>query len=221
MSAGDQIKPAMEWRQSLAEEIANSVSHGAGVIGAAVGAPFLLQAAVERGSNAFTVGTIVFTVTMLLLYLNSAVYHSWPRTPFKGVLQKLDHSAIFLLIAGSYTPFALGPLRGPWGWGVLIVIWTMAAIGVALKTVKGAMHRPRLAVTLYLVMGWMVLLVLRPLAMAIDGATMFWLVAGGVVYTSGVFFFLNDHKRYCHFIWHLFVLGGTCCHYFAVLSYAT
>ncbi|MGI8819798.1 MAG: PAQR family membrane homeostasis protein TrhA [Chthoniobacterales bacterium] len=208
------------WRQSPGEELANSISHAAGLLGAAVGAPVLLEAAVARGSAAFTIGAAVFAATMVLLYLGSAVYHFWPRTPFKSLLQKLDHSAIFLLIAGTYTPFALGPLRGPWGWAVLATVWTMAACGVILKTVKGPAHRPRLAVTLYLVMGWMVLLVIRPLALAIDLKTLLWLIAGGLVYTSGVFFFVNDHKRYCHFVWHLFVLGGTVCHYFAVLSYA-
>ncbi len=213
------MQPA-QWSQSRGEEIANSLSHAAGLLGALIGAPILLRAAVERGSTGFVIGSAVFAATTALLYTGSAVYHFWPHTPFKAVLQKLDHSAIFLLIAGTYTPLALGPLRGPWGWSVLGVVWTMAALGVLLKTVKGAAHRPRLAVALYLVMGWMVLLVIRPLALAVEGRTLLWLVAGGVVYTSGVFFFLHDHRRYCHFIWHLFVLGGTTCHYFAVLSYA-
>ncbi|MEP6956635.1 MAG: hemolysin III family protein [Chthoniobacterales bacterium] len=208
------------WRQSRGEELANSVSHAAGLLGATLGAPILVKAAVLRGSTAFTIGTTIFAATMVLLYLGSAVYHFWPRTPFKSLLQKLDHSAIFLLIAGTYTPFALGPLRGPWGWSILSIIWGMALFGVLLKTVKGAAHRPRLAVALYLVMGWMVLLVLRPLATVLDWSTLSWLIGGGLVYTSGVYFFMNDHKRYCHFVWHLFVLGGTTCHYFAVLSYA-
>lgn len=209
-----------QWSQSRGEEIANSVSHAAGLVGAIIGAPVLLRAAVERGSTAFVIGSAVFAATSALLYAGSAVYHFWPHTPFKAFLQKLDHSAIFLLIAGTYTPLALGPLRGPWGWSVLAVVWTMAALGVLLKTVKGVAHRPRLAVGLYLVMGWMVLLVFRPLAMAVEWRTLLWLIAGGVVYTSGVFFFLHDHRRYCHSVWHLFVLGGTTCHYFAVLSYA-
>ncbi len=220
MKIAEELEAVARWRQSHGEELANSLSHGVGFLGAAVGAPILLNAAVGHGNTAFIIGTAIFVFTMVLLYFGSAVYHSWPRTPFKGVLQKLDHSAIFLLIAGTYTPFALGPLRGPWGWTILVVIWALAAFGVSLKTIKGAAHRPRLAVGLYLVMGWLVVLVMRPLTQAVDWWTLFWLIAGGLVYTSGVFFFLNDHKRYCHFVWHLFVLGGTCCHYFAVLSYA-
>jgi hemolysin III len=158
---------------------------------------------------------------MVFLYLGSAVYHVWPRTRFKGALQVVDHSAIFLLIAGTYTPLALGPLHGRWGWTILVIVWTLAIFGVFLKTTKGAEHRPRLAVALYLGMGWLVVFAIRPLALAVSLSTLIWLVAGGLVYTAGVLFFINDHKRYRHFIWHLFVLGGTCCHYFAVLTYAT
>ena len=208
------------WKQSRGEEIANSISHAVGVIGAAIGAPILLRAAATRESTPFLLGTIIFVATMLLLYVGSAVYHSWPRTRLKGALQVIDHSAIFLLIAGTYTPFTLGPLRGPWGWTVLGLIWVLALFGVMLKTLKGADHRPRLAVSLYLGMGWLVLVVIRPLAEAVPLSSLIWLIAGGIVYTAGVIFFINDHRRYCHFIWHLFVLAGTGCHFFAVLSYA-
>ncbi len=221
MHLADELRASARWTQSHDEEIANGVSHGLGVIGAAIGAPFLLRAAVERGSRPFLVGTIVFVATMLILYLGSAVYHSWPRTRFKGVLQTIDHSAIFLLIAGTYTPFTLGPLLGPWGWTVLPIVWLLALSGVLLKLVKGAAHRPRLAVGLYLGMSWLVLIIIRPLAHAVPLSTLLWLLGGGVVYTAGVIFFIHDHKRYCHFVWHLFVLGGTGCHYFAVLSYAS
>jgi len=220
MSVGGEVRAAARWTQSHGEEVANSISHGLGCIGAAVGAPILLDAAWQRGSAPFFIGSAIFATTMVLLYLGSAVYHLWPRTPFKGALQTLDHSAIFLLIAGTYTPFGLGPLHGPWGWGLLIIVWAMACFGIFVKTTKGVSHRPRLAVSLYLAMGWLVVLVLRPLAMAVSVPTLVWLIAGGIVYTSGVLFFINDHKRYCHFIWHLFVLGGTACHYFAVLTYA-
>jgi hemolysin III len=163
---------------------------------------------------------VIFAVTTLLLYLASTVYHSWPRTPFKGALQTIDHAAIFLLIAGTYTPFALGPLHGPRGWSILAIVWALAVFGVVLKTTRGAAHRPRLAVALYLGMGWLVLIVIKPLALAVPVATLIWLIIGGLVYTAGVGFFINDRKRYCHTVWHLFVLGGTSCHYFAVLTYA-
>jgi hemolysin III len=221
MTLGEKLSARFGWAQSPGEDIANSLSHAGGLLAAALGTPLLLEAAWMRGSLAFFIGSAVFAATVLLLYLGSTVYHVWPRTRFKCVLQVIDHSAIFLLIAGTYTPFALGPLQGPWRWGVLVVIWGFALFGVAMKARKGVRHRPRLAIGLYLAMGWLVLFVIRPLAVAVPTETLLWLAAGGVVYTAGVVFFVNDHKRYCHFIWHLFVLGGTCCHYLAVLSYAS
>jgi hemolysin III len=220
MNVTDRTHPQTRWRQSLGEEIANGASHGVGLLAAAIGTPILLEAAWERGSISFIVGTAIFAATMLLLYLGSAVYHVWPRSPVKGALQVIDHSAIFFLIAGTYTPFALGPLRGMIGSLVLVLVWTLALLGVLMKTLKGVAHRPRFAVALYLGMGWLCLLIIRPLALAVPLATIVWIIAGGVVYTAGVVFFINDHKRYCHFVWHLFVLGGTSCHYFAVLTYA-
>lgn len=220
MSLADKLHLDARWKQSLGEEIANGASHGVGLLAAAIGAPILLDAASEHGSTSFLIGTAIFAATMVLLYLGSAMYHVWPRTRFKAALQVVDHAAIYLLIAGTYTPFALGPLRDSWGWLVLVIVWSLAIAGVVMKTVRGPLHRPRLATALYLAMGWLVLVIIRPLAMSVPLSTMIWLAAGGVVYTSGVVFFINDHKRYCHFVWHLFVLGGTACHYCAVLSYA-
>lgn len=221
MGLTDEVRAATRWRQSHGEELANGITHGLGLIAAAIGAPFLLRAAASHASTPFLIGTIVFVGTMLFLYLGSAVYHSWPRTPFKAALQVVDHSAIFLLIAGTYTPFTLGPLRGPWGWTMLGIVWALALYGVILKASKGAEHRPRLAVALYLAMGWLVLFVIRPIAHAVPTASLLWLIGGGVVYTLGVIFFVNDRKRYWHSVWHLFVLGGTGCHYFAILTCAT
>lgn len=221
MSLAGTLRKEMNWSQSNGEEVANSVSHGLGFLAAAIGSPILLEAAWLRGSMPFLIGSCVFAGTMVLLYLGSTAYHLWPRTRFKSALQVIDHSAIFLLIAGTYTPFTLGPLHGPIGWTMLTVVWALAAFGVILKTRKGAYHWPRGAIGLYLGMGWLIVFAIRPLASAIPRASLLWLVAGGVIYTAGVVFFLNDHKRYRHFVWHLFVLGGTSCHYFAVLSYAT
>ena len=218
MEVVDQL--AARWKQSKGEEIANTISHGAGLLAAAIGTPILLESASERGSVPFLIGTWIFVGTMLLLYLGSTVYHLWPRTRLKGALQVIDHSAIFLMIAGTYTPFTLGPLHGPHGWTVLALVWALAACGVMLKVLKGVLHRPRLAVFLYLGMGWLVLLILRPLAMTLPRDSLVWLAVGGLVYTAGVIFFVTDHRRYHHFVWHLFVLGGTSCHYFAVLAYA-
>lgn len=209
------------WNQSASEELANSISHGVGLFAAAIGTPILLTAAWARGSVPFTIGAAVFAATMLLLYLGSTLYHAWPQTSFKGALQTIDHSSIFLLIAGTYTPFTLGPLYGRAGWTILALIWPLALFGVLLKWRRGVLHRPRLALALYLGMGWLILFAIRPLALAVPGWTLFWLVAGGVAYTAGVIFFVREHVRYNHFIWHLFVLSGTACHYLAVLSYAT
>lgn len=208
------------WKQTRGEEIANALSHGAGLLAVAMGTPVLLWFAYQRGNTPFLVGSAIFAVTMLLLYLGSTAYHSWPRTRFKAVLQVIDHSAIFLLIAGTYTPFALGPLNGPRGWAILGCIWLAAIAGVLLKVMKGVYHRPRVAVALYLGMGWLVLLVIRPLARALPHESMWWLAGGGLFYTFGVYFFVRDRERYRHFIWHLFVLGGTASHYLAVLTYA-
>ena len=217
----DELRETVKWTQSVGEEWANSISHGLGLLGAVVGTPFLLLEAMDHGSTHFVVGAAVFAATMLLLYLGSTVYHAWPQTPMKRALQVVDHSAIFLLIAGTYTPFALGPLRGPWGWGILVLVWLLAACGVLLKMTKGVHHKPRFMICLYLGMGWLVLLVIEPLARAVPPATIWWLGAGGVAYTAGIIFFVREHARYNHFIWHLFVLGGTLCHYVAVLTYAS
>jgi len=130
----------------------------------------------------------------------------------------LDHSAIFLLIAGTYTPFTLGPLRGLWGSSILTVVWALAIFGVILKATRGASRHPKLGMTLYLGTGWLALIAVRPMMLAIPFAALFWLVAGGVAYTTGVVFFVNQRLRYSHFIWHLFVLAGSSCHFLAVLS---
>lgn len=215
------IRHEPKWNQSAGEELANSISHAAGLVGAATGTPLLLLAAWENHSASFMVGASVFAATMVLLYLGSTLYHAWPQTPFKCALQLVDHSAIFLLIAGTYTPFTLGPLRGPWGWTILALIWLLAVCGVMLKMIRGPLHRPRFAIALYLAMGWLIVVAIRPLALAVPASTLFWLVAGGITYTAGVVFFVREHVRYNHFVWHLFVLGGTLCHYLAVFTYAT
>lgn len=221
MELPDGVRHPIKWTQSHGEEIANSISHGLGFVGAIVGAPILLIAATERGSTHFTAGAVVFAATMLLLYLGSTLYHAWPQTRFKAFLQVVDHSAIFLLIAGTYTPFALGPLRGAIGWTVLVVVWALAFAGVLMKATKGVLHRPKFMLCLYLGMGWLVLAIIRPLAMAVPTSTIIWLCLGGIVYTAGIIFFVREHVRYNHFVWHLFVLGGTLCHYVAVFTYAT
>jgi hemolysin III len=220
MNVIDETLAPSIWRRSGSEELANSVSHGIGLVAALIGTPFLLQAALQCGSPGFFIGTIVFTATMLLLYLGSTLYHAWPPTRAKSVLQMLDHSAIFLLIAGTYTPFALGPLRDASGLTMLVVVWVLAIFGVLMKAMRGPSRHRKLAMSLYLGTGWLGLVVVRPLALAIPLSALLWLIAGGIAYTAGVFFFVNERLRYGHFIWHLFVLAGTGCHFVAVLTCA-
>src|SRR5438270_10220761 len=218
MNVVDEPLTLPKWTQSTGEELANSISHGIGVVGALIGTPVLLLAAFHHGSISFLIGTVVFTVTMLVLYLGSLLYHAWPQTPAKSILQVLDHSAIFLLIAGTYTPFALGPLRGVWGWIMLGLIWALAIFGIIMKATRGTSRHPKLGLSLYLGMGWLPLIVIGPLALAIPPSALFWLVAGGIAYTTGVLFFVSNRLRYAHLVWHLFVLGGTSCHFLALLG---
>ena len=209
-----------KWDQSLGEELANSISHGFGLLAGLIGAPILVLAAWRGGDPYFFIGAAVFSAAMLLVYLGSTLYHAWPRGTIKSVFQVIDHSAIFLLIAGTYTPFTLGPLRGAWGWAMLGLVWALAIFGVILKSVHGTERRKKLSLTLYLGMGWLILVAFRPVLLHVPLPSLAWLVAGGIAYTAGVFFFINERRRFTHFVWHLFVLLGTTCHFFAIFSCA-
>jgi hemolysin III len=221
MDVVEELWSLPRWTQSRGEELANTISHGIGFVAALIGTPVLLLAARNAGGAGFFVGTIIFAVTMLVLYLGSTLYHAWPQTPAKCVLQVLDHSAIFLLIAGTYAPFMLGPLRGVWGWTILGLIWAVAIFGIIMKATRGTSRYPKLGLSLYLGMGWLPLIAIGPLAWAIPVPALFWLLAGGVAYTTGVLFFVNDRLRYAHSVWHLFVLAGTSCHFLALLGCTT
>lgn len=206
--------------QSQGEEIANSISHGIGLAAALIGTPFLIKQAARHGDVGFVVGTSLFSATAIFLYLASTLYHALPVGKTKRVFRILEHSAIFLLIAGTYTPFTLGVLHGSWGWILLTTIWTLAAAGVVLKVFYGTSF-PILSTALYLLMGWLVVIAINPLVAKVPIPGLLWLIAGGLSYTIGVIFFAIDSRlRYAHLIWHLFVLAGTTCHYFAVLWYA-
>jgi hemolysin III len=209
------------WTQSRGEELANSISHAVGLVGAIIGTPILLLTAFRHANIFFLVGTAIFTATMLLVYFGSMLYHAWPQTPMKSFLQLMDHSAIFLLIAGTYTPFALGPLREVGGLAMLCVVWTLALFGVVMKATRGVLRHRKLAMTLYLGTGWLGVIFIRPLALAVPWSAVLWLVVGGIAYTAGTLFFANERLRYAHFVWHLFVLAGTGCHFTAVLICAT
>lgn len=206
--------------QSRGEEIANSISHGLPLIAALVGAPFLIAHSARHADAAFIVGASLFSATVILLYLASTLYHALPAGRGKRVFRVIDHAAIFLLIAGTYTPFTLGVLRGAWGWTLFGLVWGLAMLGVALKAFGRASH-PVVSTGLYLAMGWIVVIAADPLLASISTAGLLWLVAGGLFYTAGVVFFALDSRlRFGHTIWHLFVAAGTASHYFAVLWHA-
>lgn len=208
-----------ERHQSLGEEIANSVSHGVALLAALAAVPFLIVSA-SKASAASLVGASVFGATMVLLYFSSTLYHALPPGRAKRVSLKLDYSAIYLFIAGSYTPFALGALGGPWGWTLFGLVWGLAAIGIALKAFDRLSH-PWASTGLYLAMGWMVLIAAVPMLERVPLPGLLWLVAGGLAYTLGVVFFVLDHKvRYAHAIWHTFVATGTGLHFVAIMGYA-
>jgi hemolysin III len=204
---------------SLGEEIANSVSHGIGFLAAVAAAPVLVFSAVHSGVTARIVGASVFAVTMVLLYLISTLYHALPRNRAKRVFRILDHAAIFLMIAGTYTPFTLGVLRGTWGWMLFGLVWSLALAGVV-HTAVGGVRYPKLSTCLYLAMGWLILIAVKPLWLRVPTWGLLWLLAGGIAYTAGVAFYAAKRVRYSHFVWHLFVIAGTACHFIAVLRYA-
>jgi hemolysin III len=204
--------------QSLGEEIANSVSHGIGFLAVLAVTPVLILAALPHGAGQI-VGVSVFAATMAAVYLTSTLYHAVPHPRVKRVFRILDHGAIFLLIAGSYTPFTLGVLRGGWGWTLFGAIWGLALAGVIFRAFAGFRY-PKVSTALYLAMGWLALIAVQPLWQRMPRAGLLWLLAGGLAYTGGVGFYTAKRLRYSHFIWHLCVLIGTACHFVAVIRYA-
>lgn len=202
------------------EELANALTHGLGLVAAIAGAPMLIIAAVRLGQTASIVGASIFAATMILMYLSSTLYHAFPHGNWKRIFHKLDHTAIYLLIAGTYTPFTLGIMRGQLGWTIFGAIWALASIGIVLKLFN-RLSNPWLSVGLYLLMGWLVVFAAGPLMAKMPVNGLLWLAGGGVAYTLGVIFFALDARiRFGHAIWHLFVMAGTACHFFAVLYYA-
>ena len=212
-------RPVGERRLSLGEEIANSVTHGVGALASVAALPILVVVAVSRGDPWQVVGGAIFGATLIMLYVASTLYHALPHPRAKRVFRVLDHSAIYLLIAGTYTPFALGALRGPWGWALLGAVWTLAALGITAKATLG-FRFPRLSTAVYVAMGWLALIAVQPLLARVGVAGLMWLLAGGLCYTAGVVFFAWERLRYGHMVWHLFVAAGSVCHFFAVLWYA-
>jgi hemolysin III len=206
--------------QSFGEEIANSVSHGVGLVATLVAVPFLILAAVDGGEAAAIVGVSIFGVTLVLVFLTSTIYHAVSHTGAKPVLRIIDHVAIYLLIAGTYTPLTLGVLRAGWGWTLFGIVWALGLAGVMLKLLGGVRY-PRLSVGLYIAMGWLVVIAVKPLYDSLPVGGLLWLLAGGVAYTGGVVFYVADGTRYAHLAWHLCVIAGATCHFIVVLKYAT
>ncbi len=204
---------------SVGEEIANAITHGVGLIASIAGLPILILVAARADAWA-VVGFSIFGAMLILLYAASTLYHAMPAAGrAKRVFRVLDHSAIFLLIAGTYTPFTLGPLRGAWGWSLLGSVWLLAVFGITLKATVGFRY-PRLSTAVYIGMGWLVLIAIRPLVMHVGAPGLAWLLGGGLLYTGGVVFYAWGRLRYAHAVWHLFVTAGSVCHYVAVLRYA-
>lgn len=207
-----------EVRYSVGEEIANSVTHGLGALLSLAGLIVLLVVARNSGDAWHLATCSIFGVTLILSYLTSTLYHSLPGPRTKELLRRLDHSAIFLLIAGTYTPFMLVNLRGPWGWSLFGAVWGIAVAGVLLKTLAFR-HFRRLSVALYLLMGWIVVIAIKPLVASLDAGGWQLLLYGGLAYTTGVIFYGWKTLPYNHAVWHLFVLAGSSLHFFAVLFY--
>lgn len=207
--------------QTLGEEIANALSHGTGFLLAVASLPILVHQTALKGDAMNVVGASLFSGTAIVLYLVSTLYHALPRGRAKAWFNRFDHASIYLFIAGSYMPFVFGVLRGTWGWSLFAVVWAAAALGVAAKLFDRLKH-PLWSTGLYVAMGWAALVAVAPLVESMSPSGLAWLVVGGLSYTAGAVVFLCDAKwRYGHFVWHLFVLGGSTCHFFAALWHAS
>ena len=210
------MKDAVTVRYSFGEEVANSVTHGVGWLLSVCGLAILVTLAATTGGALRVVSCAVFGATLVLLYAASTLYHALPSERAKHVFRVLDHSTIFLLIAGTYTPLSLVAVGGPWGWSLFGAIWALAAFGVLLNTVAHGRWR-WLSITLYVVMGWLVVVAIKPLVAAIEPGALVMIVAGGLAYTLGLVFYGWNRLPYNHAVWHLFVLTGSVLHYLAIL----
>ncbi len=202
---------------TLGEEIVNSVTHAIGALLSVAGLVLLIVLSIKQGTVWHIVGSAVFGSSLILLYTVSAFYHSVTNPRIKSLFARLDHVAIFLLIGGSYTPFLLTTLRGPLGWSLFGVIWTLAFMGMIIRSIFLGRFR-KLMVVLYLLMGWLIVVAIVPLTRALPFMSTVFLVAGGCCYTFGVAFYMRRQMKYSHGIWHLFVLAGSCFHFFSVLN---
>jgi hemolysin III len=204
--------------QTMGEEIANAVTHGIGALLSVAGLAVMVSYATTLGDAYRIVGAAVFGITMVLLYLASTIYHSVHGAQIKPLLRKIDHASIYLLIAGTYTPFTLVSLPGAWGWSLFGIVWGLAVFGVAFKLLF--IHKFEFAsVLVYLLMGWLGAVAVKPIIANLSTDGLVWVAAGGLFYTGGVLFYMWRRLPYHHAIWHCFVMGGTFCHFFAVHMY--
>ena len=203
---------------SMAEEIANSITHGIGMVLAIAALGILTAFASIYGNVWHIVSVSIYATTLVLLYTASTLYHSIQKPRVKSILQVLDHSAIYLLIAGTYTPFTLVSLRGPWGWWLFGVIWGLAALGLVFQ-LSMLKRWQALSLGLYIGMGWVVVVAIKPLIVSVATGGIVFLVLGGLAYTTGILFYCWKTLKYHHAIWHLFVLAGSILHFFSILFY--
>jgi hemolysin III len=204
-------------KQSLGEEIANAITHGTGV-GLSIAALIILVVFAAKQSDTWKVVSFsIYGATMIILYLSSTLYHSFPQPNVKRFFRILDHTSIFLLIAGTYTPVTIGTMRGGWGWTLFGIIWGLTIIGINLEIF--AMRKLRyLSVIVYILMGWMIVIAIKPLLNVVPPSFLRWMLYGGLAYTLGVIFYVAKKMPYHHSVWHLFVLGGSICHFVGMLQ---
>ena len=205
-------------RYSLLEEILNSVTHGAGVLFSIAGLVLLIVLSSIYGQTTHIVSCTIYGITLVLLYTASTLYHGFQKPDIKYVFKIIDHSCIYILIAGTYTPFMLVTVRGTLGWTIFGIVWGLTILGIVFKAFF--INRFRIVSTIaYILMGWLVILAIKPLFQALPGGGIFWLVSGGLAYTLGTIFYAWKKLPFNHAIWHLFVLAGSVCHFFAIMFY--
>jgi hemolysin III len=205
-------------RYSIGEEIAHAATHGVGILLSIAGLAVLVAFSSLNGNAWHIASTSIYGATLILLYTASSLYHGVPYSKAKRILRRLDHAAIFLLIAGTYTPFTLVSLHGPWGWTLFGLVWGIAITGVLLELVSSKRYK-RLSITLYIGLGWLILVAIKPMLASVETGGLILLLAGGLCYSLGVFFYVWKKLAYHHAIWHLFVLVGSTLHFFSVLFY--
>ena len=203
---------------SVSEEWLNCAVHVVGIVASLVALPVLVTTALRTGDPWLLVGGLTFGLSALLMFSTSSLYHAAKNPETRLRLRRVDHAAIYLLIAGTYTPFTLGALRGSWGWSLAAIIWTLALLGIIFKTTSLGFRFHRTSVALYVAMGWLAVVAAKPMMQHLSTFELGWLVAGGLCYTLGVAFYLWKSRPYTHAIWHVFVLAGVACHFVAVLS---